>query len=98
MPSLAVKYRPKTFEDLVEQSIVRDILVKICDTDPIVVRNFLLIGPAVCCKTTLSRIIANKLNGNSSNIIEIDAASNNGVDSVRSIVDQARTFPVGSKY
>lgn len=98
MPSLAVKYRPKTFEDLVEQSIVRDILVKICNTDPIVVRNFLLIGPAGCGKTTLSRIIANKLNGNSSNIIEIDAASNNGVDSVRSIVDQARTFPVGSKY
>ena len=48
MPSLAVKYRPKTFEDLVEQSVVRDILVKICDTDPIVVRNFLLIGPAGC--------------------------------------------------
>lgn len=46
MPSLAVKYRPKTFEDLVDQSVVRDILVKICDTDPIVVRNFLLIGPA----------------------------------------------------
>lgn len=98
MPSLAVKYRPKTFEDLVEQSVVREILVKICDTDPIVVRNFLLIGPAGCGKTTLSRIIANKLNGNSSNIIEIDAASNNGVDSVRAIVDQARTFPVGSKY
>ena len=27
METLAVKYRPKTFEDMVEQSVVKDILI-----------------------------------------------------------------------
>lgn len=48
--------------------------------------------------TTSARIIANVLNGGSGEPIEIDAASHNGVDSVREIVQQARAYPVGCKY
>lgn len=49
--------------------------------------------------TTMARIIAKELNGESGGeIIEIDAASHNGVDSVKEIINQARTYPIGSKY
>lgn len=51
--------------------------------------------------TTLGKIIAKRINGGSvadGNIIEIDAASHSGVDAMRDIVNQARVYPVGSKY
>ncbi len=48
--------------------------------------------------TTTARIMANVLNEGKDNTIEIDAASHNGVDSVREIINQARLYPVGSKY
>lgn len=98
MPSLAVKYRPKTLDEVCEQTVVIDILKKICKLDQLSCRNFLLIGSAGVGKTTTARAMARQLNGNSSNIIEVDAASNNGVDSVRQIVSQMQTYPVGSKY
>ena len=98
LPSLAVKYRPATFSDLTEQSTICEILENITNSDPIPVRNFLFVGPAGCGKTTLGRALAHKLNHNDSNIIEVDAASNNGVDSVRQLISQMQTYPVGSKY
>lgn len=36
--------------------------------------------------------------GSSSNVIEIDAASNNGVDNIRDIVDEVRYSPTEGKY
>ena len=48
--------------------------------------------------TTIARIMANVLNDGSGTSIEIDAASHNGVDSVREIISQARLYPVGSKW
>ncbi|MEE3420440.1 MAG: DNA polymerase III subunit gamma/tau [Lachnospiraceae bacterium] len=38
------------------------------------------------------------LNGNSMNVIEIDAASNNGVDNIREIIDEVRYRPTKGKY
>lgn len=48
--------------------------------------------------TTLARCVANILNSGSGEPLEIDAASHNGVDSVREIIQQASTYPVGAKY
>lgn len=49
--------------------------------------------------TTIARIMANILNdGNDNSTIEIDAASHNGVDSVREIISQARLYPVGTRW
>ena len=48
--------------------------------------------------TTLSRIIAKSLNGNTDNIIEVDAASHSGVDDVRELIQQATQYPIGTKY
>jgi len=48
--------------------------------------------------TTTCRIIANVLNEGKGEPIEIDAASNSGVDKMRSIVEQAQTYPIGMNY
>lgn len=48
--------------------------------------------------TTIGRLIGNALNGCETNVIELDAASNNGVENMRDIVAQAKTFPIGMKY
>lgn len=48
--------------------------------------------------TTLGRLIGNALNGCEANVIELDAASNNGVENMRDIVSQAKSFPIGMKY
>ena len=98
MSNLAVKYRPKTFEDVSEQHLVVTMLKSLCESDHLDNRNFLLTGPAGTGKTTSARIIANMLNRGKGDPIEIDAASHNGVDSVRDIVQQARAYPVGCDY
>lgn len=69
-----------------------------CESDELTNRNFLLIGPAGCGKTTSSRIVANMLNNGEGEPIEVDAASHSGVDAMRDIIQQARTYPVGCKY
>lgn len=95
--SLANKYRPKTWNDVVAQSYVVDMLRSMCTCD-LSNRNFLLIGPAGTGKTTLGRIIASELNNGEGEPIELDAASNNGVDTIRDLIQQAHLYPVGQKY
>lgn len=96
--SLATKYRPKTFDDVVEQPIIVNSLKNMCHKDKLEHRNLLLVGSAGTGKTTLARIVGNELNGCESDPIEIDAASNNGVENMREIVQQAKSFPIGMKY
>ena len=98
MASLAIKYRPKTWEDVTEQPVVISIIKNRASSDELENRNFLFIGSAGCGKTTTSRLLANALNNNEGDPIEIDAASHNGVDSMRDLVKEARSYPVGMKY
>lgn len=98
MASLAVKYRPKKFDEIVEQTLVINMVKSLCDNPQLNNRNFLFIGPAGCGKTTTCRCIANVLNEGEGEPIEIDAATHGNVDSIREIVAQAKTYPVGCKY
>ena len=95
--SLATKYRPKTWEEMTEQSLVGKMLKSLCESG-LSNRNFLLIGPAGVGKTTFSKIIAREINENQGEPIELDAASHNGVEQMRDLVSQASLYPVGSKY
>jgi DNA polymerase-3 subunit gamma/tau len=96
--SLANKYRPSDFSSVIGQGVVVDIVKAMCESSELSNRNFLFTGPAGTGKTTLSRIIAKTLNGNTENIIEVDAASHSGVDDVRELIQQAAQYPIGSKY
>lgn len=44
--NLANKYRPKSFDDVTEQGVTTEILTKLCQSEDLQLRNFLLIGPA----------------------------------------------------
>lgn len=98
MANLANKYRPATFEDMTEQTLIVEMLQSMCREEPLKIRNFLLVGPAGVGKTTSARILANMINDGKGSPIEIDAASNNGIDTVREIIQQAKQYPIGSKY
>ena len=95
--SLAIKYRPKTWDDVVAQSSTKIILQQQLQTGTFK-HAYLFCGPAGCGKTTCARIFANEINKGSGNPIELDAASNNGVDSVREIIQQAKTRSLDSEY
>lgn len=95
--TLAVKYRPKTWDDVTEQFSIKIILQQQLDSEEI--KNaYLFVGPAGCGKTTCARIFANDINKGEGNPIELDAASNNGVDDVRNIIQQAKTKSINSEY
>lgn len=95
--TLASKYRPRTFDDVVGQNTVVQILKQQIALDNCV-NCYLFTGPAGTGKTTLARITANTWNNNMGHPIEIDAASNNSVESVRQIVSQAKQRSFESKY
>lgn len=50
MANLAVKYRPKTFEDVTEQSLVVSMVKAMCESPTLDNRNFLFVGSAGCGK------------------------------------------------
>lgn len=95
--ALALKYRPKTFDDVTEQGAVRTILENQIQTNTIK-HAYLFTGPAGCGKTTAARIFANEINKGVGSPIELDAASNNSVDDIRRICDEAQTKAIESEY
>lgn len=95
--SLANKYRPKEFSDLIGQESIKTILVNQVKANNIK-HAYLFTGPAGIGKTTSCRIIAKMMNNGETNPIELDCASNNSVDDVRRIIDQCRTRPLKGKY
>lgn len=95
--SLAVKYRPKTFSDVSEQSEVITILEQQLKTET--TKNaYLFCGGAGTGKTTCARIFANEINKGKGNPTELDAASNNSVDDIRLIIEQAKMKSLDSEY
>ena len=97
MQSLAVKYRPKSFDEVVEQSATKVILQQQLSSEEI--KNaYLFCGGAGTGKTTCARIFANEINKGKGSPIELDAASNNSVDDVREIIQQSKTASLDSEY
>ena len=97
MPTLAVKYRPATFEEVVEQDVIKAILKNQIETKSI--RNsYLFCGPAGTGKTTDARLFAKYINNNGNGIVELDAASHSGVEDVRKLIDDSKFKPIGCDY
>ena len=97
MISLPVKYRPKTLDEVVGQDFVIEVLKKQIETGNI--RNvYLFCGSSGDGKTSTARCFAKAINGGIGEPIEIDAASNNGVDNIRAIVQDAQERAIVGKY
>ena len=95
--SLAVKYRPHSFSDLTEQKEVVAILTNQIETNTIQ-HGYLFCGGAGTGKTTSARIFASMINNGQGTPIELDAASNNSVDDIRRLTDDAQTQSLDSEY
>ena len=95
--SLAVKYRPHTFSDLCGQTTTVKILNRQLDLKQF--KNcYLFCGASGCGKTTVARIFANEINNHSGEPIEVDGASNNGVENIRQIIKSATERSLDSQY
>lgn len=95
--SLAVKYRPKTFNEVLGQKSVIKILTRQLELNQFS-NCYLFCGPSGDGKTTTCRAFAHYINKNQGSPIEIDGASNNGVDAVRTIIEASRERSIDSEY
>ena len=66
---------------------------------------YLFVGPRGCGKTSVARILAHEINGfkyeiedDYIDIVEIDGASNRGIDNVRELREKAAIAPTAGKY
>ena len=95
--SLATKYRPVIWEDVIGQNNIVEILNKQLEQNNIK-NTYIFSGASGCGKTTVARLFINKLNNNVGSPLEIDAASNSGVDNIREIVKLAQERSIDSEY
>lgn len=101
----ARKYRPDTWETVVGQKHITTTLQSAIANQQIA-QAYLFTGPRGVGKTTCARIFAKAVNGLLGkpidelqfNIFELDAASNNSVEDIRTIVDSVRIPPQIGQY
>ena len=100
----ARKYRPQDWDSVVGQSGITQTLQKAISSGTIA-QAYLFCGPRGVGKTTSARIFARAINGFAPdddamafNVFELDAASNNKVEDIRSIVEQVRIPPQHGVY
>ncbi|MBR5647482.1 DNA polymerase III subunit gamma/tau [Candidatus Saccharibacteria bacterium] len=104
MKALYRKYRPKTLAEVVGQAQVTDVLKKSLEQGKIN-HAYLFVGPRGCGKTSVARIFAHEVNNfeyqledDYVDIIEIDGASNRGIDNIRELREKAAIAPTSGKY
>ena len=98
------KYRSLTLDDVLGQEHIVSILRRALEKGR-VAHAYLLSGPRGTGKTSVARILAHHINqlpydkeSSHIDIIEIDAASNNGVDDIRNLREKSRIAPVTAQY
>ncbi len=104
MKSLYRKYRPTKLSEVVGQPQVTEPLMKALEAGKIS-HAYLFVGPRGCGKTSVARILAHEVNGfkyeiedDYVDIIEIDGASNRGIDNIRELREKVAIAPTSGKY
>ena len=98
------KYRSKKLSEVVGQKHITTVLENALKQQKIA-HAYLFTGPRGVGKTSIARILAHEINNlpyseeeNHPDIIEIDAASNNGVDDIRQLRENVQITPFSAKY
>ena len=98
--TLALKYRPKTLDEVIGNRQVVEVLRKQLngESSQPLSHSILLHGSTGCGKTTLARIIARELGVKHEDLVEIDSADFRGIDTIREIRKQCQYKPLSSPY
>lgn len=106
---LARRYRSQDFDEVIGQEPIAQTLQNAIKTNR-VAHAYLFCGTRGVGKTTMARLFAKALNGGSAEVdkaimagqdtdtIEIDAASNTGVDNARDLIANSMYRPLRGKY
>ncbi|HYW35719.1 MAG TPA: DNA polymerase III subunit gamma/tau [Balneolaceae bacterium] len=106
--TLTRTYRPRTFDEIVSQDHVSETLQNAIKQERLA-HAYMFCGPRGVGKTTMARVLARRVNSiekevsgeslnQTLNVIEIDAASNNGVDDIRDLRERVRIPPQNGRY
>src|SRR3989344_2301320 len=91
------KYRPQEWEEIIGQEHVVRTLTNALKLER-VGHAYLFGGPKGTGKTTIARLLAKSLGCGNLDLIEIDAASNRGIDEIRELRDGIKFAPTAGKY
>lgn len=95
--TLYLKYRPQSLEEIVGQEELVKVLQNSAKTGN-VAHAYLFSGGRGTGKTTTARAFAKELGIHKEDILELDAASNNGVQEIKDLGESVHTLPYFSKY
>jgi DNA polymerase III subunit gamma/tau len=91
--SLATKYRPKTFDEFLDNEITKQSIKSLLDRETDRPHVFLLTGPKGSGKTSLARIMANYINCHSRDISELNFSDTRGIDTARDLIESSGYLP-----
>jgi len=95
--SLYRAYRPSTFDEVVGQDqVVKPLSESIAAGK--IGHAYLFAGSRGLGKTSVARIFAKEIGCKNQDLYEIDAASNNSVEDIRSLTENVYTLPFASPY
>jgi len=91
------KYRPQSWDEVIGQEHVVRTLTNALKLGR-VSHAYLFSGPRGTGKTTIARLLAKSVGCVDLDLIEIDAASNRGIDEIRQLRDGIKFAPTAGKY
>ena len=91
------KYRPQSFADVIGQEHIVKVLEGAVALGNIS-HAYLFSGTRGTGKTSMARILSRAIGTSANDLVEMDAASNRGIDDIRDIRESVNTMPFESKY
>jgi len=91
------KYRPKIFSEVLGQDHIIKVLESSIKNNK-VSHAYLFVGTRGTGKTSVARIFAAGIGVSPNDLYEIDAASNRGIEDIKTLRDGVRVLPFDSKY